>query len=142
MKYSDIRLNGIDSSGKKASYALSDFKGEKVVVYFYPKDETSVCTKEACDFRDNQSRFGKKTRVIGVSPDSVDSHMRFHKKEGLNFVLLSDPEGRLAKAFNVTEHFGMPSRTTFLLDEEGNVVKEWKNVHVEGHIEDVMNTAK
>lgn len=58
-KYANIKLNGIGADGKKKSYALSDFQGEKVVVYFYPKDETSYCTKEACDFRDNQSRFGK-----------------------------------------------------------------------------------
>ena len=102
-KYANIKLNGIGADGKKKSYALSDFKGEKVVVYFYPKDETSYCTKEACDFRDNQSRFGKTTRIVGVSPDSVDSHAHFHKKEGLNFVLLSDPDRELAKAFNVPD---------------------------------------
>ncbi len=140
-KYANIKLRGIGADGKRKSYALSDFQGEKVVVYFYPKDETSYCTKEACDFRDNQSRFGKNMRIVGVSPDSVDSHAHFHKKEGLNFVLLSDPDRELAKAFNVPDSMGFVSRTTFLLDEKGNIVKEWQNVKVDGHIEEVMNSA-
>ena len=141
MQYTDISLQGIDAKGKKRDYKLSDFKGEKVVVYFYPKDETFICTKEACDFRDNLSRAQKKTRVIGVSPDSLDSHLNFHKKEGLNFVLLSDPDRTLAKAFGIPNmKNGMISRTTFLLDEDGNIIKEWKDVKVRGHIDEVMRT--
>ena len=143
MRYSDISLNGIDSKGQHKNYKLNDFKGEKVVVYFYPKDETSLCTKEACDFRDKlqtiQQNGQQKIRIVGVSPDSIESHKHFHEKENLNFVLLSDPDMKLAKAMGVDEPFrGLIARTTFLIDENGNIVKEWERVKVDGHAEDVM----
>jgi len=141
--YDNITLSGIDASGKKKSYALSDFKGEKVVLYFYPKNDTSLCTQEACSFRDKLSQTSIKTdkrpKIVGVSIDSVDSHRQFHKKEGLNFVLLSDPDRKLADAMDVPPMTGgVNTRTTFLLDEDGTIVKKWINVRVDGHADEVM----
>lgn len=96
-----IKLQGIDADGIEKEYSLNDFKGQKVILYFYPKNNTSGCTQEACDFRDNINRLTNFATVIGVSPDSIKSHLKFKEKQGLNFILLSDPEHKLAEAFNV-----------------------------------------
>lgn len=145
MDYLNILLSGIDENGTEKSFSLSDFSGKKVVLYFYPKDNTSGCTQEACDFRDNFNRLTPKSVVIGVSPDSIKSHMKFKEKQGLNFILLSDTEHALAEAFNVwgeksmygRKYFGI-IRSTFILDETGNVVKEWRKVKIKGHVEEVL----
>ena len=83
------------------TYSLKQFLGKKVVLYFYPKDNTSGCTQEACDFRDNINRLTSFATVIGVSPDNIKSHLKFKVKQSPNFILLSDPEHKLAEAFNV-----------------------------------------
>ena len=142
----DIKLQGIDVDGIEKEYSLSDFKGQKVILYFYPKDNTSGCTQEACDFRDNINRLTNFATVIGVSPDSIKSHLKFKEKQSLNFILLSDPEHKLAEAFNVwveksmygRKYMGI-ERSTFVLDENLNVIKEWRKVKVKGHVDEVID---
>ena len=141
----NIKLQGIDIKGIEKEYSLNDFKGQKVILYFYPKDNTSGCTQEACDFRDNINRLTSFATVIGVSPDSIKSHLKFKEKQSLNFILLSDPEHKLAEAFNVwveksmygRKYMGI-ERSTFVLDENLNIIKEWRKVKVKGHVDDVI----
>ena len=141
----EIILQGIDVDGIEKEYSLNDFKGQKVILYFYPKDNTSGCTQEACDFRDNINRLTSFATVIGVSPDSIKSHLKFKEKQSLNFILLSDPEHKLAEAFNVwveksmygRKYMGI-ERSTFVLDENLNIIKEWRKVKVKGHVDDVI----
>lgn len=146
MNYLNIQLQGIDDKGQAKSYSLSDFKGKKVILYFYPKDNTPGCTQEACDFRDNFNRLTSKAVVVGVSPDDIKSHIKFQEKQGLNFILLSDPEHKLAEEFKVWEEKSMYgkkymgiARSTFCLDEEGKVIKEWRDVKVNGHVDSVID---
>ena len=142
---SNIKLQGIDVDGIEKEYSLNDFKGQKVILYFYPKDNTSGCTQEACDFRDNINRLTSFATVIGVSPDNIKSHLKFKEKQGLNFILLSDPEHKLAEAFKVwveksmygRKYMGI-ERSTFVLDENLNIIKEWRKVKVKGHVDEVI----
>ena len=142
----NIKLQGLDIDGNEKEYSLQDFKGQKVVLYFYPKDNTSGCTQEACDFRDNINRLTKYATVIGVSPDSIKSHIKFKEKQILNFILLSDPEHTLSIAFDVWKEKSMYGRkymgierSTFILDENLNIIKEWRKVKVKGHVDDVIS---
>lgn len=147
MDYLNIKLKGIDAEGAEKEYSLADFKGQEVVLYFYPKDDTPGCTQEACDFRDNYNRLSSKALVVGVSPDSIKSHIGFQKKHGLNFILLSDPEHKLAEAFCVwrekslygKKYFGI-ERSTFTLDKNGEIKKEWRDVKVKGHVDEVLES--
>ena len=142
----NIKLQGIDIKGIEKEYSLNDFKGQKVILYFYPKDNTSGCTQEACDFRDNINRLTSFATVIGVSPDSIKSHLKFKEKQSLNFILLSDPEHKLAEAFNVwveksmygRKYMGI-ERSTFVLDENLNIIKAWRKVKVKGHVDEVID---
>ena len=142
----NIKLQGINIDGIEKAYSLNDFKGQKVILYFYPKDNTSGCTQEACDFRDNINRLTNFATVIGVSPDSIKSHLKFKEKQSLNFILLSDPEHKLAEAFNVwveksmygRKYMGI-ERSTFVLDENLNIIKEWRKVKVKGHVDEVID---
>ena len=142
----NIKLQGIDIDGIEKEYSLNDFKGQKVILYFYPKDNTSGCTQEACDFRDNINRLTSFATVIGVSPDSIKSHLKFKEKQSLNFILLSDSEHKLAEAFNVwveksmygRKYMGI-ERSTFVLDENLNIIKEWRKVKVKGHVDEVID---
>ena len=142
----NIKLQGINIDGIEKEYSLNDFKGQKVILYFYPKDNTSGCIQEACDFRDNINRLTSFATVIGVSPDSIKSHLKFKEKQSLNFILLSDPEHKLAEAFNVwveksmygRKYMGI-ERSTFVLDENLNIIKEWRKVKVKGHVDEVID---
>ena len=142
-KAPDFKLEADD--GK--TYSLKDFKGKKLVLYFYPKDDTSGCTKEACDFRDNIKRFKKKdTVVVGVSKDSIKSHLKFRDKFDLNFPLLSDESTKMLEKYGVWKEKSMygrkymgVERTTFVIDEKGNIEKIYNKVKVPGHVEDVLN---
>ena len=132
-----------DQNGE--NHSLSDFRGQKVILYFYPKDNTSGCTQEACDFRDHMNRLTKFGTVIGVSPDSIKSHKSFKEKQGLNFVLLSDPEHTLAEKYEVWKEKSMDGkkymgieRSTFVLNPEGEIEKEWRKVKVKGHVDEVI----
>ncbi len=130
--------------------ALKDLKGKKVVLYFYPKDDTPGCTKEACGFRDAMPNFKKvKAVIIGVSKDNVSSHDKFKSKYKLPFQLASDEDGKVCKAYGVWKKKNMYGRTymgiersTFLIDEDGRLRAEWRKVKVPGHVEDVLETAK
>lgn len=133
-----------DENGKTVS--LSDFKGKKVVLYFYPKDATPGCTTEACDFRDNLNRLAKAGAVVlGVSADSAESHKKFKEKQGLNFPLLSDPERRAIEAYGVWQEKSLYGRkfmgivrSTFIIDEKGLVAKVFPKVKVAGHADEVL----
>lgn len=141
---SEIKLAGLSAEGEEREYELSGFKGDRVVLYFYPKDNTSGCTQEACDFRDNVNRLISSAVVIGVSPDSIKSHKKFKENHDLNFILLSDTEHQLAEQFGVWKEKSMYGRkymgierSTFVLDKDGNIEKEWRNVKVKGHVAEV-----
>ena len=130
--------------------SLSSLKGQKVVLYFYPKDNTSGCTKEAIDFNGLKAKFAKaETVVIGVSPDSVDSHDKFKKKFKLGFPLVSDEDKSMLTAYGVwveksmygRKYMGV-ERTTFLIDRKGKIAQVWNKVKVPGHAEDVLEAAK
>ena len=141
----DIKLQGLDTKGNEKEFSLNDFKGQKVILYFYPKDNTSGCTQEACDFRDNINRLTNYATVIGVSPDSIKSHKSFKEKQSLNFILLSDPEHKLAEKFEVWKEKSMYGRkymgierSTFIIDTNGKIEKEWRKVKVKGHVDEVI----
>jgi thioredoxin-dependent peroxiredoxin len=133
-----------DQHGK--SHNLKDYRGKWVVLYFYPKDDTSGCTKEACGFRDSRSSFDEKNAVVlGVSADTVQSHEKFANKYDLPFPLLSDPDKTAIEAYNVWQEKNMYGkkrmgivRSTFVIDPDGNVAKAWYKVKVAGHTEQVL----
>ncbi|NLH61107.1 MAG: thioredoxin-dependent thiol peroxidase [Ignavibacteriales bacterium] len=134
-----------DQNGNEIN--LADYKGKKVVLYFYPKDNTSGCTKEACNFRDSFPKFkGVKAVIFGVSPDSVASHKKFAEKYDLPFSLLADPEKKVLEAFGVWKEKSMygkkymgVERTTVIINEEGKISKIFPKVKVEGHTEEVLS---
>ena len=127
---------------------LSDFKGQKIVLYFYPKDDTSGCTKEACDFRDHLSQFNSlNAGIVGVSKDNLASHQKFKTKYDLPFILLSDETLALCQAFGVWVDKSMYGkiykgieRSTFLIDENGFITHIWRKVKVPGHVDAVLKT--
>ena len=129
---------------------LSDLKGSPVVLYFYPKDDTPGCTREACAFRDRQAELKKLgAKVLGVSPDDVESHEKFRDKFQLNFPLLADPEHAIAEKYGAWREKNMygkismgVQRSTFLIDPTGKVAKVWKKVQVDGHDEEVVEALK
>jgi peroxiredoxin Q/BCP len=142
-KAPDFKLK--DQNGKIVS--LSDFKGNDVILYFYPKDNTSGCTAEACSFRDDFPEFKKiKAVIIGVSPDSVESHKKFDEKYNLPFTLLSDEEKKVLEKYEVWKEKSMygkkymgVERTTFVIDKEGKIKKIFNKVKVAGHNKEVMD---
>jgi peroxiredoxin Q/BCP len=121
---------------------LSDLRGHPVVVYFYPKDGTPGCTKEACAFRDAWARYeAAGVAVIGVSRDSRESHAEFMRKHGLPFPLASDESGSIERAYGVSSFLGMSSRVTFLIDREGKVARVWPDVDPAAHAQEVLSIA-
>ncbi len=118
---------------------LASFRGKPLVVYFYPKDATPGCTREACAFRDAYDRYGDAgVQIVGVSTDDVQSHAEFAEEHRLPFPLLADTEGELTRAFGVRKHLGMASRVTFVLDAEGVVRAVFRDVDPGVHAEEVM----
>jgi peroxiredoxin Q/BCP len=130
-----------DENGK--SWKLSDFEGSKLILYFYPKDDTSGCTAEACEFRDLMPSI-RGAKVVGISPDNAKSHRKFVDKHNLNFTLLSDLDHHLAESLGLwvektlygKKYMGV-ERTTFLLDEKGKVLRVWRKVNPQGHAAEV-----
>ena len=131
---------------KETQRGLSDYRGKPVVLYFYPKDDTPGCTKEACGFRDDYSAYEKAgVEILGVSPDSPKSHAKFKAKYDLPFHLLADTEKEVLKAYDAwglkksygREYEGV-FRTTFLIDSDGNIAKVFKNVRPAGHSEEIL----
>ncbi len=146
---SKIKDFSLPSSGG-GTWSSKDAAGRKLVIYFYPKDMTSGCTRESQDFRDLYSAFRKAgVDIVGVSRDSVKSHDKFTEKEKLPFPLLSDEDERLCKLFDVIhekslygrKYLGI-ERSTFLLDGTGILRREWRKVKVPGHAEEVLEAAK
>ena len=128
------------------SVRLSSFRGSKVILYFYPKDDTSGCTAEACEFRDRIDVFeDQNTVVLGVSPDGVESHQRFRAKYDLPFALLADPDHAVAEAYGAwgeKKRYGRTYegilRTTFVIDEAGKIERVFENVKPKGHGDEVL----
>jgi peroxiredoxin Q/BCP len=141
-KAPDFRL--ASTSGKEAT--LKDYRGRKLVLYFYPKDQTPGCTLEACDFRDNMARVRRTdAEVLGVSKDSLASHDRFREKFELPFDLLTDPDNTIATAYGAFGEKTMYGkkvmgtiRSTFLIDEKGKIERIWSPVKVKGHVDQVL----
>ncbi|HEX2869720.1 MAG TPA: thioredoxin-dependent thiol peroxidase [Polyangiaceae bacterium] len=155
-----MKVLDADAGRPAPAFDLTDEKGEHVsstelagkpyLLYFYPKDDTPGCTKEACDIRDNFGRFGQQgLRVLGVSPDSTQSHAKFGKKYGLPFTLLSDPDKALANAYGVwamkknygKEYMGIV-RSSFLVGADGMIKKAYRGVRVDGHVAAILEDAK
>jgi len=138
------RLSGTTNGGRTVK--LADFAGKFVVVYFYPKDNTTGCTREAQDFRDLATQFGKRGAVVlGVSRDSVKSHEGFIAKHDLSFALVADTDETWCKAFDVIQEKTLYGRrylgvvrSTFLIDGDGRLRREWRNVKVPGHAQAVL----
>ena len=133
-----------NQEGKKVS--LSEYKGKNVVLYFYPKDMSPGCTTQACDFRDKHESFGELDAVIvGISPDPAEDHKTFINKHDLPFELLADEDHKISEEFDVwklkkmfgKEFMGVV-RSTFILDKEGVLVKEFRDISVEGHVEEAL----
>lgn len=142
----DFELPG--SGGKPVR--LSSLRGSKVVLYFYPEDDTSGCTREACSFRDNIKGFdGAGAVVLGISKDSIDSHLKFIKKYSLNFTLLSDEGLKVHKLYgtwklknNYGKTYWGTERSTFLVDESGRLKRVFRRVKVDGHDAEVLEALK
>jgi thioredoxin-dependent peroxiredoxin len=137
-----------DDQGRKVK--LSDLKGSPVILYFYPRDDTPGCTREACAFRDRSDELKKLGAVVlGVSTDSLESHAKFRDKYQLNFPLLSDPDQKVCQQYGAWREknmYGKKSmgiqRSTYLIDSAGNVAKVWKRVQVDGHDSQVLDALK
>ena len=132
-------------SGEKVS--LKDFSGKRVIVYFYPKDLTSGCTQESCDFRDAHPKIKKRGAVVlGVSKDSVESHQKFKEKNKLNFPLLADTSGKMCEAYGVwkekslygRKYMGI-ERSTFVIGKNGKIEKIYAKVRVLGHVDEILD---
>ncbi|HVA66459.1 MAG TPA: thioredoxin-dependent thiol peroxidase [Elusimicrobiota bacterium] len=136
-------FSAVDETG--ARRALADYKGKTLVLYFYPKDNTSGCTAEACDFRDQHAALKKKgAAVLGVSPDSAKSHASFKEKQSLPFPLLVDEDKALCSAYGVWKEKSMygrkymgVERSTFVIGLDGRIKNIWRKVSVPGHVESV-----
>lgn len=129
---------------------LKDYRGENVIVYFYPKDMTPGCTTQACDFRDRIEDFSAlNTVILGISPDPLQRHEKFIEKYQLPFELLADEEHKVAEQYDVwklkknfgKEYMGI-ERSTFVIDKNGVLVKEWRKVRVKDHVEEALNFVK
>ena len=130
--------------------SLASLKGKRVVVYFYPKDDTPACTQEALSFTEKAKAFaGAKAQVIGISRDTVAKHDKFSAKYGLQVTLASDEDGKVCERYGVWVEKSMYGRTymgveraTFLIDEKGKIIEIWRKVRVPGHVEDVLKAVK
>ena len=142
----DFTLMGSD--GKE--HRLSDYRGKKVILYFYPKDNTPGCSTEACDFRDNITEISDLNAIVlGISKDNLNSHNKFIEKFNLPFVLLSDEEKVVCQLYDVIKEKNMYGkkvlgieRSTFIIDENGILINEFRKVKVKGHIESLLEELK
>lgn len=136
------------STAGHQNISLEDFRGRKVVLYFYPRDNTPGCTKEACDFRDASARFQNMgITVLGVSPDSAESHQKFQRKYSLPFLLISDEDHCIANAYGVWQEKSLYGkkfmgivRSTFVIDKKGEIAAIYKKVKVTGHVESLLES--
>ena len=150
LQIGDIAPNFTLPTDGEGEFTLSDFKGQKVVIFFYPKDNTPGCTKEACGFSENIAAFNKlNTTIIGISKDSVKKHDNFKAKYDLQFPLGSDENGDVCEQYGVFKEKSMYGKTfmgiersTFLIDEDGKIAALWRKVKVAGHVEEVQAAAE
>lgn len=145
-KAPDFCAEGLDKEGREGRFCLKDLLSSPIILYFYPKDDTPGCTQEACDFRDNLSLLqAKGYQVVGISPDSIESHKKFREKYNINFMLLCDPNKEIAKAYGAygkKKMYGKETegiiRSTFLISSDGKILKAWYNVKVKGHVNSIL----
>ena len=145
-KAKDLKIECTDT--KKSN--LYDFLDRKLILYFYPKDLTPGCTTESIEFNDNLAKIKKlKANVVGVSRDKLSLHEKFIGKHGFKFPLISDPEEKLCKSFDVIKEKSLygrkymgVDRSTFIIDESGKILHAWRNVKVKGHVEEVIGKLK
>lgn len=150
MKEGDQAIDFTLEASNGEEVTLSELKGKNVVLFFYPKDQTPGCTKEACGFRDAIQAFEDlNTVILGINKDSVASHQKFVAKQELPFLLLSDPDGEICEKYGVIKEknmFGKKrmgiERSTFLIDKDGNIAKAYRKVKVTGHVEEVLQFIK
>lgn len=143
------KIKGITEAGREKTFTLNDFLNKTTVLYFYPNDGTSGCTIQAGDFRDNMKYIKPFAEVVGVNCDTIESHKKFMKNEDLNFILLSDPDKKLIDFFGVWGEkpaYGVGFmgiiRSTFIINKEGDILKSWFNVQIEGHTNDILSELK
>lgn len=143
--FDGIKMKGVDKTGEEKEFSLSEL-GERIVLYFYPKDNTLRCTQEAREFRDKIMNQNANATVVGISPDSIESHKDFLQKNSLNFPLLSDPENSLARRLGVDKEkmeegnrYMTVERSTFIV-KNGLITKAWKGVEVDGHVDEVIRS--
>ena len=145
-KATDLKIECTDTKKSK----IYDFLDNKLILYFYPKDLTPGCTTESIEFNDNLSKIKKlKANVVGVSRDKLSLHEKFIAKHGFKFPLISDPEEKLCKSFDVIKEKSLygrkymgVDRSTFIIDESGKILHAWRNVKVKGHVEEVIDKLK
>jgi peroxiredoxin Q/BCP len=141
----NFTLKGLDEAGNEIEFNFDDYRKGKLIIYFYPKDNTPGCTTEACDFRDNLNLLKKYgITVVGISPDSIKSHKKFKEKNNLNFILLSDPDKKVTEMFGAygeKKSYGKITkgiiRSTFYI-EDGVIKKAWRNVRAKGHVARIL----
>lgn len=147
IKVGEVAPNFTLLGSDNKEHSLADYKGKKIILYFYPKDNTPGCTTEACDFRDNAPVIHDKNAVIlGISKDSVNSHNKFIEKFSLPFILLADESKEVCELYDVIKEKNMYGkkvlgieRSTFIIDENGILVDEFRKVKVKGHVEEVIS---
>ena len=150
LKIGQIAPNFVLPASNNTQISLRDYKKQFIVLYFYPKDSTPGCTTEGQNFRDNFKAFKKlNTEILGVSRESIKSHENFKLKQDFPFELLSDPDEKVCKAFDVMklksmygrQYIGI-DRSTFIVGVDGKIIKEWRSVKVTGHVDEVLKTIK
>jgi len=132
-------FSGVDQDNQK--HQLLDYAGSWLVLYFYPKDNTPGCTKEACSFQDNLGELKKHAQILGVSGDSVQSHLKFSQKFNLSFPLLSDPDHQIIDRFQANGLI-LPKRVTFLINPQGKIAKIYQKVNVNQHATQILEDLK
>lgn len=147
IKEGEIAPDFVATNEKGETVRLTDLKGKRTVLYFYPKDDTPGCTKEACDFRDKSSHItDKNTQIIGVSPDNMESHKKFKDKYNLQYTLICDEQNEISRKYDVyklkkmygKEYMGI-ERSTFIIDESLRIQKIFRKVKVENHINEILS---
>jgi len=151
-KAPDFELPAIGAEGAADTIKLSQYRGRKVVIFFYPKDSTPACTQESCDFRDATAILADEnmnTAILGISTNDLKSHRKFADKYELRYPLLADVDHKVCELYGVWQEKQLYGRTymgivrsTFLIDENGKLLKEWRNLKVKGHVDDVVNAIR